>query len=244
MFAEEIATPTPTLTSTPTHIDIPPPEVITGDATDVTSTSVTLHGTAKSSLGLSVNAWFEYGTTSGSYNNTSPRQTLNGDTTVSIVVSGLIPAITYYYRIAAEHGGIWIDDVFVPVVKADGSEKSFTTREATATPVATPTGSPIPECNAEMISISPNRLRLKRKQSSEVIVTLGGNSCIPVGKNVTVKTNKIGSKRILVIPTDQETDENGEAKFIITAKNRIGIARVVFEADNLKKSFLVKVRDD
>lgn len=250
IFAEGTATPTPTIqstiipgsTPTPTHIDIPPPEVITGDATNVTSTSATLNGTANSSLGLPVNAWFEYGTTSESYNNMSSRQTLDGDSVVSIAVSGLMPETTYYYRIAAEHGGIWIDEVFVPVARADGSEKSFTTLEATIPPITTPTVAPTPECNVETMSISPNRLRLKRKQRGEVVVTLGSNSCIPEGKNVTVKINKIGSKRVSITPTDQKTDENGEARFIITARNRDGNARVVFKADSLEKSFFVKVR--
>ncbi len=38
------------------------------------------------------------------------------------------------------------------------------------------------------------------------------------------------------------TDENGVAKFTITAKNKIGKAKVTFKAGNLKKSIIVKVR--
>jgi hypothetical protein len=62
------------------------------------------------------------------------------------------------------------------------------------------------------------------------------------GKTVTATIGKFGSRRILISSTSEVIEENGEAKFTITAKNRIGKAKVTFKADKLKKSIIVKVR--
>ena len=99
------------------------PTVTTGSATNVTSNSATLNGTVNPD-GLSATAWFEYDTISGSYSNKSATQSVSGssDTTVSISISGLSPAKTYYYRIAAQSSA----------GTTNGSEMSFTTSDTTA----------------------------------------------------------------------------------------------------------------
>ena len=56
------------------------PTVITRKATKVTSNSATLKGKVNAH-GLSTEAWFEYGTTSGSYTNKTPRKTIRGKNT-------------------------------------------------------------------------------------------------------------------------------------------------------------------
>lgn len=48
--------------------DLPPPIVETGEATDVTSSSAILNGKV---YGRAPAVWFEYGTTSGSYDSTA-----------------------------------------------------------------------------------------------------------------------------------------------------------------------------
>jgi len=81
-----------------------PPTAKTGSVTNMTSSSATLNGTVNA-FGEATTAWFEYGTTIGSYSNTTSTQTVSGtgDTTVSIDISGLSEKTTYYYRIVAKN---------------------------------------------------------------------------------------------------------------------------------------------
>ena len=111
----------------------------------------------------------------------------------------------------------------------------------TPTPAVTPTPTPTSECEAKSIEVLPKRLKLKRGENSEVIVTLEGDNCVPEGKTVTAKTDKVGSKRISISSTSEVADENGQAKFTITAKNKVGNSRVTFEANGVKKTIVVKV---
>lgn len=88
----------------PSTATIFPPTVTTGPATNVTPNTATMRGTANANL-TSTSVWFEYGTTPGSYSNTSPARVIEGsnDTSISIEVSGLSSGATYYYRIAAKN---------------------------------------------------------------------------------------------------------------------------------------------
>ncbi|BBO17633.1 conserved hypothetical protein [Candidatus Brocadia pituitae] len=98
--------------------------VTTGLATNITLNSVTLNGTVKAN-GLITTIWFEYGMSSGSYENKSSTQSINGssDTTVSIVINGLLEGETYYYRIVGKNSaGITC-----------GNEMSFMTLSSTTT---------------------------------------------------------------------------------------------------------------
>ncbi|GAN31511.1 hypothetical protein [Candidatus Brocadia sinica] len=98
------------------------PNVTTGSATDVTSNSVTLGGTVNAN-GLSTTAWFEYGTTSGTYGSKSSAQGVSGssNTAINMGVNGLSAAKTYYYRLVAKNSaGIKY-----------GGERSFTTNPTT-----------------------------------------------------------------------------------------------------------------
>ncbi len=81
-----------------------PPTVTTGIATNITDNSATLNSTVNAN-GLSTTAWFQYGTTSGSYSNTSSTQSVSGsdNTTVSVGISELSSGATYYYQIAAQN---------------------------------------------------------------------------------------------------------------------------------------------
>ena len=79
------------------------PTVTTDSATNVTLNSATLNGTVNANY-WSTTAWFDYDNTSGAYEDKSSTETVTGssDSAVSITISGLSPATTYYYRIAAE----------------------------------------------------------------------------------------------------------------------------------------------
>ena len=120
---------------------------------------------------------------------------------------------------------------------------------ATATfdlvPAGAPTVTPTPTeiCEPEAVSVSPTSLKLKRKKSGTVTVTVTGDAgCLVDGETVTATINSAGKKRISVSPTSDSTDEDGQATFTITAKNKTGNARVTFKAGDAKKSMTVKVR--
>lgn len=99
-----------------------------------------------------------------------------------------------------------------------------------------------PICEAEKITIFPHILKLKSGQSSEITVLLEGDSCVSEGKTVTATIGKAGKRRISISSASEVTDANGEAKFTIAAKDKIGKARIIFETGNLKKTILVKIK--
>ena len=216
------ATPTATVTSSPTST--PCVNMETGDATDITSNSATLNAIV--CFGTTANyMYFEYGTISGEYTNNVSAEREGMSDNVSAKISELSPKTTYYYRIAIQQKPVPPSSGYVY-----GEEKYFTT---------------LPACEAKEITTSPGKLRLKIGKSSEVIVALKGDDCVPTGNTVTATISKIGSKRIWVTPTSQATDENGQAKFTITAKNKAGNAKVTFMIEdfpNINKTMLVKVR--
>ncbi len=91
----------------------------------MTSSSATLNGTVNAN-GLSTTAWFNYGTSAGSYTSTSTTQSVSGSsyTLISIGIGGLSPDTTYYYRIAAQN--------IIGITYGD--EMSFTTVADTIAP--------------------------------------------------------------------------------------------------------------
>ena len=92
-----------------------------------------MNGTVNAN-GLSTTAWFEYGTTSGSYTNTTSTQSISGssNTSISANISGLSSGTQYYYRVVAQSSG----------GTSYGSEDSFTTSSSTTTtPPTVTTGS-------------------------------------------------------------------------------------------------------
>ena len=104
-----------------------------------------------------------------------------------------------------------------------------------------PTPTPTP-CEPEMISVNPTSLKIAKKTSEDVTVTVAGaDGCAVEGEPVTVTINPAGKKHILISPESAETDENGEATFTITAK-KTGSARVTFNAGDLRESIVVKVK--
>ena len=84
-----------------------PPVVMTGPAASITTNLATLTGTVNPK-GLAATAWFQYGTSIGSYSDTTPMQNIediSGDTRIRHRLEGLQAGTTYYYRLAAQNNG-------------------------------------------------------------------------------------------------------------------------------------------
>ena len=97
-----------------------PPIVITGPATSITTDFAILTGTVNAN-GLSATAWFQYGTSSGSYSHTSSLVNIESsslDIQINSYISGLPDGTTYYYKLAAQNS----------IGTAYGREMSFTTK--------------------------------------------------------------------------------------------------------------------
>jgi hypothetical protein len=96
------------------------PTAVTRLAINVSSASAQLKGKVIPNE-LPTTAWFEYGTTSGSYSNQTTRRNA-GDSKMSVMIdeeiSGLSSGTTYYYQVVAENGA----------GTAYGKEMSFTTK--------------------------------------------------------------------------------------------------------------------
>lgn len=118
---------------------------------------------------------------------------------------------------------------------------------ATITPIATttitPSPIPTPVCKASSLAVSPPTLKLNRKTSGNVTVTVTGDGNCPVeGETVTATIGASGKKRVSVSPTSQTTNENGQTTFTISARKKTGKARITFHAAEQTKSITVMVK--
>lgn len=115
----------------------------------------------------------------------------------------------------------------------------------TPSPTPTPTSTPTPTpCEADILTVSPpSPLNLKRKTSGEATVTItSADGCAVEGETVTAEIISAKSKRrITVSPPERDTDENGQAVFIITAQKKLGYAAVSFHSGGLEKLLTVNV---
>src|SRR3972149_7579551 len=138
-------------------------------------------------------------------------------------------------------------DITSAITTPTASPTITTTATSTATPISTPSVTPIstatPVCVATSIVVSPTKLKLSKKASSEVTVKITGEDDCPVeGEIVSATVGASGKKRITVSPANQSTNENGQATFTITAKKKAGKAKVTFHAAGRKKSITVTVK--
>jgi 5-hydroxyisourate hydrolase-like protein (transthyretin family) len=111
------------------------------------------------------------------------------------------------------------------------------------TPDVSPNVSPTPCAEVNSVEVDSRKITIKRNTNSGMTITVLCDNGSPVeGVMVSASINKAGNKRILILSESTNTNENGEAKFTIIAKNKTGNARVTFQAGGLKKSVIVKVR--
>lgn len=161
-----------------------------------------------------------------------------------------------YARIQASAGEIltaWCEDGInttgAPRVVSDrswvaGSDTPIPTLTPAVTPqpVPTPETTPTPaECVAEKITLSSTRLKFKINQITEITVTVNGNNDCPVEGEMVETKITTGRKYVSVLPMSQETDNNGQAAFTITARKKPGNARVTFMLGGLRRSVTVQV---
>jgi len=116
------------------------------------------------------------------------------------------------------------------------------TGTATSTPLPTPSATPTPGvCNADLITVSPSKLKLRKKKTDVVMVTLTGEGDCPVaGDTVRAKITK-GKRLITVSPASAITNDAGQAGFTIMALKKTRYAKVEFKSGNVKTILKVKV---
>ena len=74
------------------------------------------------------------------------------------------------------------------------------------------------------------------------VTVTGEDDCSVEGEVVTATINAADRNYIAVSPISTTTDGNGQVIFTITAKKKIGTAKVTFKAGSVKKSITVKVK--
>jgi hypothetical protein len=74
------------------------------------------------------------------------------------------------------------------------------------------------------------------------VTVTGDGNCPEEGETVTVKITPSGKRLISISSTSKDTDISGEATFTITAKKKVGKARVTFQAAWQTKSMTVTVK--
>ena len=110
----------------------------------------------------------------------------------------------------------------------------------TATP--TPSATPTPCEEAVDIEASPSELTLSKKEGNTVTITITGNGGCPIeGDTVKARIDSNDEELLKVSPKKQTTDANGEAVFMITAKNKAGNAAVKFKDGDLSTQVNVTV---
>ncbi len=97
-------------------------------------------------------------------------------------------------------------------------------------------------CEPDTVTVFPTKLKLKRKESGVVIVTVtGADDCNVEGIMVKANIGLASRQFITVTPKNNVTDSNGQTQFMITAKDKTGIAKITFRTGNVRKSIIVKV---
>jgi len=126
----------------------------------------------------------------------------------------------------------------VDEVNTTGSARELT---VTASVVESVVPTPV-VCEAVKMEVSPKALKLKIQKSRYVRVTLTGeNNCPVEGEVVSAAVSKADKKIIKISSTEENTNSQGEATFKINALKKIGVARVKFEAGNLRVTLKVRV---
>ena len=96
-------------------------------------------------------------------------------------------------------------------------------------------------CKAKLITVSPRKLKLKKEESDDGMVTLTGKRGCPVaGETVKARITK-GKGFITVSPASAITNDEGQAVFTITALKKTSNSKVQLKSGNVTTILKVKV---
>jgi alpha-tubulin suppressor-like RCC1 family protein len=138
---------------------LPPPTVVTGDASSITQTEATLNGTVNPNGQAVTDCHFQYGT-STSYGLSAPCTPSPGSggspVTVSAQIADLPPNTTYHFRLVATSAGgtgygqdAELSTLPEPPSVVTGSASSITQTKATLNGTVNPNGGTISDCHFE-----------------------------------------------------------------------------------------------
>jgi hypothetical protein len=178
---------------------VPPPSGSTGNATDITTSTATLHGQAIPN-GEDTHAYFQYGS-STEYGTQSPSVDVgsaNATVATSAALVGLAPGVTYHYQEVIE----------TPTHLLYGADQTFTTQSSggappTSTPVPTPTPAVQPPTTG-VAGISGHRApacvvpRLRGKTARKAASALRAAHCL-LGRSAVAKAARHRRHGALVV---------------------------------------------
>jgi hypothetical protein len=206
------------------------PPVVSGDAQDVTATSVTLTGTVTGPAGTQYR--FEYGSTAA-YGQSTPVGTLPSAATgepVSASITGLAPGTTYHYRLVA-----WHPDTATQSDSGEG--RSFATADSApasdaSSPPANQDPQPEPEIN-ETAVVAPVEGTVKVKEpGSDKYIALPAGEEVPLG---TVIDTRNGAVKLTSELSGGRTQSAtfGDGLFQVRqSKGRKGLTEIVLRGGN------------
>jgi len=104
-------------------------------------------------------------------------------------------------------------------------------------------GLPGEECAPKSLAVSPGKLTVGLKKSTDVTVEVKGKDGCPVeGVTVDITISKSDQKKISVSPEEgAQTDSDGKALFTFTGVKK-GTVKAVVTAEDLEKKITVKVK--
>ena len=145
------------------------------------------------------------------------------------------------------HSVIVNDTLYVGYDGSSVQLSSFDITPTITTPTPSPSVTPIstatPVCETTSIAVSPTKLTLSKKASSDVTVKVTGeDGCSVEGETITANIAPSGKRLISISSTSRDTDANGEATFTITTKKKSGKTRITFQAAGQTKLMTVMVK--
>ena len=199
------------------------PSVTTNPATNVSTSGATLNSSADPN-GEATNVVYQWGTTTGYGNTTTPVAIGNGTTAVSVPVNigGLNPGTTYHYRAVATNPSA--------AAGVNGADRTFTTSAGPAPTVSTGTATNIGRSAATLrATVDPNGVATtyrfqygtsaSRLNSSTGTVSAGsGNSSVNVAANI---GGLASNDRIYfrITATNSGGTRTGSTRSFVTAKS-------------------------
>lgn len=125
---------------------VPAPAGSTGNATGITQSAATVHGTA-TPAGEQTTAWFQYGTTTA-YGSTTPTEAIGSSETPTVVsadLASLSPGTTYHYQEVIE----------TPTHLLYGADEAFSTQAGGGSPPGSTTVTPTPANEPARTGVAP-----------------------------------------------------------------------------------------